>query len=294
MRMVALVVCVWLSGVAAGAARDVYVNNSTGNDHKDGRSPVPSGDEPGPVRTIARALQLAEKGDRVILAKTGKPYRESITLQGGRHSGLSSLPFELLGNGATLDGTRTIAVTSWKFVDDQIFRCRLTHATYPLLYVDGKPAERRKVTNSDQIKDLEPLQWCLLGPYLYFRGEPDRLPQSYDLAISSMQTGITLYEVRNVEISDLVIQGFRLDGVNAHDGVFQTRLVGLTCRGNGRSGISVGGASRVTVESCLVGNNGRAQLRSEGFSHTRIVGCDLLDNTAPKIVRDGGEVSVDR
>ena len=95
---------------------------------------------------------------------------------------------------------------------------------------------------------------------MYFRTEPNRLPQSYDLSYTARQVGITLYEVRHVIVRDLVIQGFQLDGVNAHDGVRDTALVGLNCRGNVRSGISIGGASRVRLDSCLVGNNGAAQL----------------------------------
>jgi len=95
-------------------------------------------------------------------------------------------------------------------------------------------------------------------------------------------------------VRDLVVQGFQLDGVNAHDGVQGATLAGLNCRGNGRSGISIGGASRVRIESCLVGNNGAAQVRTEGACHAQLVGCDLLDNTAPKIVRDGGKVVVNQ
>ncbi len=91
-----------------------------------------------------------------------------------------------------------------------------------------------------------------------------------------------------------MIQGFQLDGVNAHDGVRETTLSALNCRGNGRSGISVGGASRVRIDACLVGNNGTAQVRTEGFSHTQLIGCDLLDNTAPRIVREGGRVDETR
>lgn len=118
------------------------------------------------------------------------------------------------------------------------------------------------------------------------------MPQSYKVAYTDLQVGITLYEVRHVVIRDLVVQGFQLDGVNAFDGVMHATLTGLNCRGNARSGISIGGASRVLVESCLVGNNGAAQVRSEGVAHTQLIRCDLLDNTAPKIVRDGGEVTV--
>jgi hypothetical protein len=91
----------------------------------------------------------------------------------------------------------------------------------------------------------------------------------------------------------LIVQGFQLDGINAHDGVFGATLLRVTCRGNARSGISVGGACQVRIEASLIGNNGTAQLRTEGKSHTHMVACDLLDNTAPPIVREGGEVIVD-
>jgi hypothetical protein len=107
-----------------------------------------------------------------------------------------------------------------------------------------------------------------------------------------LPVGITLYEVRHVVIRDLIVQGFQLDGINAHDGVFGASFIGVTCRGNARSGISVGGASRVRVEGCVVGNNGAAQVRTEGYSHTRVINSHLLDNTAPPVVREGGTVHV--
>jgi hypothetical protein len=116
------------------------------------------------------------------------------------------------------------------------------------------------------------------------------MPRDYELSYTALTVGITLYEVRHVVISDLVVQGFQLDGINAHDGVFDASLVGLTCRGNGRSGISIGGASRVNLTACLVGDNGAAQVRTEGFSHTEILHCNLLENTAPAVVREGGLV----
>jgi hypothetical protein len=116
------------------------------------------------------------------------------------------------------------------------------------------------------------------------------LPDSYDVQYSDLTVGVTLYEVRNVVIRDLIVQGFQLDGINAHDSVFDTVLREVTCRGNARSGISIGGASRVRLENCLLGDNGDAQVRTEGYSHTHIVDCEILDNTAPALKRDGGKV----
>ena len=67
----------------ATLARDIFVNNLNGDDTLTGRSPISIGRESGPVQTIAKAMRLAQPGDRVVLAKTAEPYREQITIQGG-------------------------------------------------------------------------------------------------------------------------------------------------------------------------------------------------------------------
>ena len=87
-------------------ARDVFVNNVAGNDAKPGvRADPQSGD--GPVRTLDRALRLVRHGDRIVLANTGEPYREMISLCDVGQRGYPDLPLVIQGNGATLDGTVT-------------------------------------------------------------------------------------------------------------------------------------------------------------------------------------------
>lgn len=284
--------CVNTGLPATGWALDYYVDNVIGSDRFDGKSPVSDGDSVGPFRSIARALQAARKGDRVVVANTGEPYRESITLQGARHSGLPHRPFQLLGNGAVLDGTCMIPAHSWHHAQGEVFCFQPPKTSYQIIYRNGEPVPRQEIESTDQLSQLKPLHWALIGTHVFFRVEPNRLPQSYDLCFAEQQVGVTLYEVRHVVLSDFVVQGFQLDGVNAHDGVSSAQLIKLNCRGNGRSGISIGGASRVVVKACLVGNNGSAQVRTEGYSHTQLVGCDLLDNTAPKLVKSGGQVDI--
>ena len=108
MRYVAGLVLVWLALPSAAGARDIYVNNVAGDDRFDGTAAVTQGARIGPCRTVTHALELAGKGDRVILAVTGQPYRESITLQAGRHSGFGEHPFEIVGNGAILEGLASV------------------------------------------------------------------------------------------------------------------------------------------------------------------------------------------
>lgn len=292
-RIAGVVLAIWLAAAASSSARDIYVDNVAGNDLFNGAAAQASGNT-GPCRTIARALRSANKGDRIILANTGEPYRESITLQAGVHSGSIDQPFQIVGNGAILEGAAPMPRRGWEHVDDNIFRFSPPRKSYQMLFLSGVPAEHVRATPSDyQLPELKPLQWCLFERHIYFRAEPGKLPQDYDVSYSALPVGITMYEVRQVVIRDLIVQGFQLDGINAHDGVFGASFIGVTCRGNARSGISVGGASRVRLDGCVVGNNGAAQLRTEGYSHTRVINSHLLDNTAPPVVRKGGTVHVE-
>ncbi|MBC8351828.1 MAG: right-handed parallel beta-helix repeat-containing protein [Planctomycetes bacterium] len=277
----------------ASSARDIFVDNIAGDDRRDGSTERVSGRAGGPVRSLRRALALASGSDRVVLQDTGEPYRESVTLQAGKHTGVPTRPFTIVGNGATLDGSAPVPQDAWKHVDGNTFRFRPSRTSFQILFIDGKPLVRRFVQRELGFPKLQPLEWCLFDRDVYFCVEKDKLPGHYDLSHTALPVGITLYEARNIVITDLVIQGFQLDGLNAHDSVFDATLVGLTCRGNGRSGISVGGASRVKIIACLVGNNGVAQVRTEGFSRTEILNSDLVEaENAPAVVRDGGLVSV--
>ena len=91
-------------------------------------------------------------------------------------------------------------------------------------------------------------------------------------------------------IRDLSIRGYQLDGLNAHDTARRIDLVNVTSVENGRSGFSIGGASRVRLDACTAGGNGVAQVRTEGYSQTQIIGGTYDEATAPALVSDGGTV----
>lgn len=291
--MVRFVLSLTIVLVATGmaSARNLFVNNLTGNDQSDASAPEPLGAEVGPVRSITKALFLAQKGDRVVLANTGEPYRECVTMQAGYHSGWPDSPFMLEGNGATLDGSTEVPDHAWEQVEGDIYRFQPSRTAYQQLFYENLPLERAPVTSFGTFPDLKPLQWCLIDQHVYFRTEPTRLPQSYELTHSDHRVGITLYQVRHVVVQDLIIQGYQLDGINCHSNVHDGSLVGITARGNGRSGVSIGGASRVTLAASLVGNNGAAQLRAEGYAQVVLINNNLLENTAPAIVNDGATVT---
>ena len=282
-----------LTGPTSG--RDIFVNNEAGDNSRNGRTARAVGELGGPVRSISKALTLARAGDRVVIAKTDTPYREGITLQAGRHSGTPEQPFEVVGNGAILNGRVKVPPRGWQHFRGNVFRYRPKKTAHQLLFLGNKLAKRKQVKDPNQLPTLAALEWCLFRRHLYFCVENGKLPDDYDVQHTGRSVGITLYEVRNVVIRDLVIEGFQLDGVNAHDSVFGATLLSVTCRSNARSGISVGGASRVFLNECRVKTNGKAQLRTEGFSRTRVLRCELADDgVVPAVDRRAGKGTIEQ
>ena len=81
---------------------------------------------------------------------------------------------------------------------------------------------------------------------------------------------------------------------SAPDLVVNAQVHGCTLRGNGRSGVSVGGVSQLSINGCLVGDNGHSQLRSEGQGKLTIENCDVIEQEGRlSIDHQGGLVERD-
>ena len=286
-----LVVLLLPSGAAAG--RDIHVDNLSGDDGFTGHYVRNMPDRSGPVRTIAKALRLAQSGDRIVLAKTEEPYRESVSLVGSRHSGYLDRPLVIEGNGAILEGSAPVPAGAWEHYRGAVFRFRPRRAGHQQLFLDELPAVRVAADRFAPVPPkLEPREWCLHGGQIFFCVEPEKLPRDYNLTYAHRETGITLFHVRGVAIVNLTVQGFRIDGINAYNSAREVYIKGVTSRGNGRSGITVGGASKVEIDVCVVGNNGRAQLLTLPHSETSVRNSQLFANTAPARVDRGGRVYI--
>ncbi|HYW78816.1 MAG TPA: hypothetical protein VE890_04530, partial [Thermoguttaceae bacterium] len=173
-------------------------------------------------------------------------------------------------------------------------RFRPPHGGHQQLFLNDRPADRVAAgPMAGGPPKLEPLQWCFFEGEIYFCVEPNKLPEDYHPSYADKQTGITLFHVRRVGIVDLTVQGFRLDGISAYNSARDVYLGGVICRGNGRSGITVGGASQVEIDAALLGNNGAAQLLTLPMSQTSVRNSELFSNTAPAWVDRGGVVYID-
>ena len=272
-------------------ARDWFVNNFGGDDTFSGLVAT-TGTQDGPFRTIGRALRACGAGDRIVLADSGEPYLESASLVGGHHSGLPGHPFVIEGNGATLDGRLPISPEVWESYHGAVFRFNPRRLAYQQLYLNNVPTQRRPTGRVGALPKLAPLEWFLDGGYLYFRIEDERMIDDYALSCAAHTTGLTLYKVRDVVIQNLTIQGYQIDGIQVHDAV-DCLLGGITSRGNGRSGVAVVGASRTTIDQCVLGDNAEAQLLVEYPARVTVLDSDLLPKTAPAIVNRSGDVTID-
>ena len=290
-----LIVASVLVAVGASPVRAVtfYVNNLSGNDGYSGRAAQLGGLRIGPVRTINRALRLARRGDRIELANTGQPYRESITFFGRRNSGIDGHPFVFEGNGAIVEGADPVPHTAWRPYSNYILSFRPPGLTYQQLFRDARPLTRRPVTNAAKgLPELKPLEWALHGSRMYLRVEEDKIPRDYVLTYAARRTGITVLNVEHLVIKDLTVQGFQIDGVSFHTGNRHCTLLDVTARGNGRSGIRVGAASRVTINRGIIGSNGAAQVRTERGAFLNLFNSDLFEDGGRRWDDRGGQLII--
>lgn len=306
MRHVLLSCLLLFSWTGSTWARDLYVNNRVGDDSNDGLSETGS-DGFGPVRTVQRALQIARRCDTIRLANTKLPYRECISLCVGNQCGNETQPLTIDGQGATLDGSRAVPRSAWETWRGGIFRFRPERISFQQLYLEGQPVQRRRVETTYVDKQgnqattwidappstLATREWCLRDGYLYFHVDQEMLPFEYSLAYAHHPVGITLDQVHDVVIRDLTVQGFRLDGIHAHDGVRRCELISVTCRANGRSGVTVAGDSNVAILESDLKENATAQLRVDELSFVEVIATKFDDKSAPAIEQNGGRIEVD-
>ena len=231
-------------------AGEIYVDSSMGRDAYDGASVESRGANSGPVATLARAVQLAQFSDRIVLRNTGTPYYGSISLTGERHSGTRYHPFFIEGNGATISGLRAVPPGSWQQVSPKLWKLTLTRKGYYRLLRNGRGS-------------------------LYFHQDGNNPPEDQAFAFAADQTGISLHQVSNVVISNVVLQHFRFDGLHAQglcDGII---LDNVTSIENGRAGVVSSGASRIELFGGKIAANGRHQLLVINHSFAIPNDCDI-------------------
>lgn len=263
MRRLVLLACLLAAGLCSPVlATDIYVDNLVGNDVADGLVVRPIEAGSGPVRTLRRAMKIAEFGDRVILTRTGAVYYDSLSLTSSRNSGTKNFPFTIIGNGATLSGLRALPPQGWQSAGTDLWKLTFTRKGFYRLMRDGQPLkEVIAEPGTDPLSSLTAGEWTAHQGSVYFRSEEGEPPTTQSFAYAADQTGLSLYHVENVRIVDLTLRDFRFDGIHAQNLCRGVTLENVNCLNNGRAGIAVSGTSKVEIKGGSVAGNGRFSLR---------------------------------
>lgn len=271
--LVGLAMCLWVTSVYG---RPIFVDNQSGSDGFDGYAPTAQTQLTGPVQSLRQALRLAQRGDEIILANTGLPYSESLTLSGGRHSGFSSQPFMIRGNGAVLNGTAELPPDGWQRQRDGLWRLSLTRKGNYRFFHEGQPvAEQPMTTSTWKPEDLAIDHWTSHRGAVLFHFDDQRTPITERWSYAAIDFGISLVDVRNVHIQDLTIVGYRVDGINADNSCREITLENVTLENHGRAGLAVGGSSHAKVINGRINYNGHHSVLITERGGVQLEACDL-------------------
>ncbi len=151
-----------ISTPAVLLAIDLHVDPKSGDDANDGKT--------APVKSIARAIKLAQPGDTVHL--TPGTYYESADLS-NKH-GQAGKPITLDGHGAVLDGSEPVTSEEWTQVLPDLYRRQKIYKTTDdaivsrwFLLWDGKMQRMGRCSKgpSEPLKkpeDLQPGEWTFV------------------------------------------------------------------------------------------------------------------------------------
>lgn len=240
----------------AVSAETIYVDSRLGNDANDGTAPDPLGSGSGPVRTMQRAVQLVRGGGAISIRNNGTPYYGSFSLVGDRYSGQPVHPFVIEGNGAVLSGAKPIETELWQRAGTDLWRITPIRKAFYQLIRDGEALPEVTVPRTAAaLPSLSPGQWCAWRGAIYLQVDRNQDLHGMDLALAGEEVGLTLLDVHDVTLSNVVLEHYRLDGINAHDRCRNVRLENVICRQNGRSGLTVTGTSQVAAVNCRLQQN---------------------------------------
>jgi hypothetical protein len=207
-----------------GTTSEIQVDPAAGSDANDGRSQ--------PVKTIARAIRLAQPGDTIHL-KPGTYFESADFIN--KH-GQPGKPITLDGHGAVLEGSEPVTSREWEQVEPGLYRkTKLYKATDDaivcrwFLLWNGKMNRMHRCSKgpSEPLKsaaDLQPGEWTYVKTEdaFYLRLAPGenldqaniRYPaRSSAVSYSSSGSWIT---VKNVTGTHVYNDGYNVHGAQRH------------------------------------------------------------------------------
>lgn len=230
---------------SAAPAATYYVNNQAGDDADNGTTAET------PVATIARAVSMCETSDTLVLANTGKTYREPLKL--GRLGGTPEKPLLIEGNGAVLSGLKTLEPDQWEEVTEGLYLFPLEKQPYGNPYLTDRGKRLESAGSVDSLASEQCFWDRQKG--IYFRCAPDRTLDSYELAATLSESGFVTTSASYIICRNLICECFSNDGFNMHGDCRGIYLENVVARDNGDDGISIHECGGLVVRNAHVHHN---------------------------------------
>lgn len=261
-----------LSAASPGLGATYYVNNRSGSDAHDGRSPAQA------FATIARAIQSARTSDTISLANTGTAYREPIPLT--RLGGTPAQPLVIEGNGATISGLRPLPPERWTKAGDVYEIAGPKPYGFPYLVIDGQ-----RIPPASAPDKLPPGGWTWTADgkekghgILRFRPAEGRTLADYRLEATLEVAGLRVASASYIVVRNLISECHANDGFNIHGDCRGIYCENIEARLNGDDGFSIHEAIEAVVRNGHFHHNGSG-IEDVNLSRSLYSGLRVHDNT---------------
>lgn len=276
-------------------AQVVYINNASGNDAFDGRSPRPLGGGRGPVKTLQRALEIAAPGETIRLALSDRPWVGGLSSGRPGLGGIEGNPVIIDGAGCTITGRMPLPPRVWSYMGNGVYRMQPFRKGYYQLFLNGEPAtyvDYKPSTDNAELPQLNPLEWTHDEGHIYFRVKENSYIEDYALEYPGDDVGLDLYGVRHVVVRNLTLEGFYLDGITVHGDSSNVLIESVTSRFNARSGLAIGGIATVEVRGSTFTANRLCEIYSYNAGQAVLRDCQLQGSGDFLIVARGGRIRI--
>jgi len=245
------IVALLMTGLAAA---DVHVDPDHGDDAADGRAAQPVAGGPGPVRSIARGLQLAGPGDTVHLVPRREPYRESVVIKNRR--GEPGRPLVIDGHGAALTGCDPLRPEDWQDLGGGLYRSDVLYGRLNgddtvidrmFFVVDGRMQRMGRISKGSKAGFREPAalrpgEWTFVADTksFYIRLTPGRDLAGSGFEVPMRKNGVAISGQDNAHliVRNLAVSRFLNDGFNIHNRTRDVRFADITATECGDDGFS--------------------------------------------------------
>ena len=254
--LAAVLACAFLGSLDA---RDIHVNHERGDDESTGKRPL---------RTLAKAIGIAQPGDTIHLAKTKTPYRDSASFF--NKSGAPGRPIILDGHGATLCGSDAIVPEQWEEVSPGLYRCATLIKAPPSIamrwyFVFGGTMSHMGRTSKGtkaplkKPEELQPGEWTFVKDdnAFYIKIKPKKKLADYSIEAPMRANGVALHgDCNHIIIRNMTATHVWNDGYNIHGKTREVLFENITAIDCGDDGISAHGDCQIRVDGFVsMGNS---------------------------------------